>query len=190
MLRTFWKFRLIVILAALVLVAGGAIAVAAKEGTFSNSSHSASSGDAVQNNEGGQQNQEPTQTPKPPEPTPTHGVEPTHVPHTDVAGKITGVDCAGGSITINEDNNGGSFTASLTGNTIYTISGKSGTCSDLKVGWHVTIEAVQLSEGVWTAEHVSQDDSGQTSGGGSGGDNTPTPGPGGGDTTPTPAPNR
>lgn len=174
MLRTLWKLRILVVIAALVLVAGGAVAFAAVEGNNS-SEPTASSAGAHQNESGPNGNNEPTTT-KGAEPTATKGTEPTAIPHTVMSGKITAVDCEAGTITIAGDNNGGSFTAQLSKNTAYTVSGQAGACSGLKVGWHVSIEAQQLN-GQWVAQHVSQDDSGQSGGGSGGGDSGPTPTP-------------
>lgn len=174
MLRTLWKLRILVVIAALVLVAGGAVAFAAVEGNNNSNEPTASSAGAHQNESSPNGNNEPTAT-KGTEPTATKGTEPTAIPHKVMSGKITSVDCAGGTITIAGDNNGGSFTAQLTKNTAYTVSGLAGACSGLKVGWHVSIEAQQLN-GQWVVQHVSQDDSGQ-SGGSGGGDSGPTPTP-------------
>ncbi len=175
MLRNVWKLRIIIVIAALVLVAGGAVAFAASEGALSSNSPSGSSAGASQNSEshGNTGNTEATATQAPAEPTATKGTEPTAIPHVNKPGHITSVDCTGGTITIAVDGNGGSFTAQITSKTEINLSGKPGACSGLKVGWHVTIEAQQLN-GQWVAQTVAQDDSGQGSGGG--GDATPTPG--------------
>jgi len=177
MLGTIWKFRVLVVIAALVLVVGGAVAFAASEGPLSSSAPSGSKAGVSHSSEGGQQGSEPTATSAPAEPTATKGTEPTAIPHANMAGKITSVDCAGGSITIAVDNNGGSFTAQITSATHITVSGQAASCSGLKVGWHVTIEAQQLN-GQWVAENIAQDDSGQGGGAGGGdGGATPTPTP-------------
>jgi hypothetical protein len=177
MLRNVWKFRILIVIAALVLVAGGAVAFAASEGALSSNSPSGTSAGASQNNEGhngNNGNTEPTAV-KNTEPTATKGTEPTPVPHTLMKGKITSVDCAGGTITIAVDNNGGSFTAQITTTTHMTVSGQASACSGLKVGWHVTIEANQVN-GQWVASGIAQDDSGQPGNGGGDGGATPTPG--------------
>jgi hypothetical protein len=178
MLQTLWKLRILVVLAALVVVAGGAVAFAAVEGNNTSNEPTASSAGEHQNETNPTGNNEPTAT-KGVEPTATKGTEPTAIPHKVVTGKITAVDCTAGTITIAVDNNGGDFTAQLTGNTNYSLSGQAGACSGLKVGWHASIEAQQLN-GQWVAQHVDQDDSGQNSGGGGdgGGSSSPTPTPG------------
>lgn len=173
MLRTLWKLRILLVVAALVLVAGGAVAFAAVEGNNSNEPTASSAG--AEQNQSANENTEPTAT-KGTEPTATKGTEPTAIPHTVMSGTITSVDCEGGTITITVDNNGGSFTAQLTSTTVYTLSGQTGACSGLKVGWHVSVEA-QQSNGQWVAQHVSQDDSGQSGGSGDGGGKDPTPTP-------------
>ena len=167
MLRTVWKLRVVLAIAALVLVAGGAVAFAASEGAQKSGAPTASSG-AAQSAEGQTQTSEPTKTAEP-----TKGTEPTALPQVNKPGRITSVDCAGGTITITVDGNDGAFTAQLTSKTEININGHPGACSGLKVNWHVTIKA-QQQNGQWVAQSVSQDDSSPNSGGG---DHTPTPAP-------------
>ena len=179
MLRTLWKFRLVLILAALVLVAVGAVAVAAKEGATSNNQHTASAGAS-------QHGQEPSETPGA-EPSKTPGTEPTETDQEERSGTITSLDCTNGSITIKqEDEEGGTFTATLTSATVYMINGKTGACTDLKVGAQVSIEAMQNGQ-TWTALKVSQGENDQDNDDGQEDQATPTPGPAG-QATPTPGP--
>ena len=172
MLRNIWKLRVALVIAALVLVAGGAVAFAASEGALKGGAPAASSG-ASRSAEGQTGQSEPTGT-KTAEPTTTKGTEPTAPPQVNKPGRITSVNCAGGTITITVDGNDGSFTAHMTSKTEINISGHPGACSGLKVNWHVTIKAQQLN-GQWVAQSVSQDDSSQNSGGGD--HSTPTPAP-------------
>ena len=183
MLRTLWKFRLFLVLAAVVLVVGGAVAVAAKEGSVSSNQHRASAGAF-------QHSQEPSETPGT-APSETPGTEPTETDHEEVAGTITSLDCTNGSITIQQEEEGGTFTAQLTNTTVYTVNGQPAACTDLKVGAQVDLE-VMHSGTTWTALKVSQgdqDENDQHDGDGDeqGGQATPTPGPGG-QATPTPGP--
>ncbi len=182
-MQTLWKFRVIIVVAALVLVAGGAVVVGAK-GLVGGDSPKSTAGSSEQHQQNGDSQ----------EPTKTKGPEPTATPASSHwAGKIVSVDCAGGTITIAPDGGGANATASFAQGAGFTVSGKAGACSDLKVGWHVTLEVKQIN-GQWWAVHVAQDDSGQSSGGGDG--NGGGNGTGGGDgnggggdgATPTPAP--
>lgn len=119
------------------------------------------------------------------EPTATAHTEPSPTPAPALwAGKIASVDCAGGLITITRDNGQGSASAHLTAQTHFTLSGKAGSCSGLKAGAHVKIEARQTGSG-WTALAVAQDDSRQSGGTGSSGDGSGTggSGDGGGDSS-------
>lgn len=169
MLRTVWKLRVLLAIAAVVLVAGGAVAFAASEGALKSGAPAASSG-AARSAEGQTETSEPTKTA---ESTTPKGIEPTAPPQVNKPGRITSVNCAGGTITITVDGNDGAFTAQLTSQTEITINGHPGACSGLKVNWHVTMKAQQLN-GQWVAQSVSQDDSSPNSGGG---DHTPTPAP-------------
>jgi len=176
-MRTIWKLRLVIIAVALVLIAGGAIAAAAKEGVFSSTPTPSADVATQQNSEPtATQGTEPTPT-QGTEPTATQGTEPTQIPHVNKPGVITTIDCANNTITITVDGSGDPFTATLTSNTVYTLTGKPGACTDLKTGEHVVIEAQQLSAGVWTAEKVAEDDGNGGSAGGNGGGDAPTPTP-------------
>ncbi len=168
-MQTLWKFRMIIVIAALVLVAGGAVVVGAK-GLVGGS-------DAPRSTAGSSEQHQPSNPSQ--EPTKTKGPEPTATPaSTHWAGKIVSVDCAKGTITITPDGGAADATATAQmqqGAGIF-VAGKAAVCSDLKVGWHVTLEVKQIN-GQWVALHVTQDDSGQSSGGGDGSrDATPTPG--------------
>ncbi len=182
-MRTIWKLRVLIIAVALVLVAGGAIVAAAKEGAFSSNTPPTSAEGAAQNSEPtATQGTEPTPT-RGTEPTATQGTEPTQIPHMVKTGVITTIDCTNNTITITVDGSGSPFTATLTSNTVYTLTGKPGACTDLKTRQHVVIESQELSAGVWTAVKVAEDDGNGGSGGGNGGGN------GGGDgSSPTPTP--
>ena len=170
MLRHVWKLRVVLALAALVLVAGGAVAFAASGGGRNSGAPTASSG-AAQSAESQTETNEPTKTA---ESTTAKGTEPTALPQVNKPGRITSINCASGTITITVDGNDGAFTAQLTSKTEININGHLGACSGLKVNWHVTIKAQQLN-GQWVAQSVSQDDSSPNSGGGDHG--TPTPAP-------------
>jgi hypothetical protein len=168
-MRTLWKFRLLLILAALVLVIGGGIALAAKDGSLNSNPRTSSSGTSAHD-------QEPTETD---EATRTPGTEPTETEEGDqeeISGTITSLDCAQGSITIKtmDEEAGGTFTAVLTSATVFTINGKAATCADLQVGAQVSIEATRNGT-TWTATRVSQGENDQGEDG-QGGTATPTPG--------------
>lgn len=169
MLRHVWTLRALLVIAALALVVGGAVAFAASGGAQKSGTPAASSG-VARSAAGQTETSEPTKTAKP---TTTKGSEPTEPPQVNKPGRITSVDCAGGSITIQVDGNDGAFTAQMTSQTEININGHPGGCSGLKVHWHVTIKARQLN-GQWVAQSVSQDDSSPNSGGP---DQTPTPAP-------------
>jgi len=177
MLRTLLKFRLILIVVALVLITGGAMVVGASEGTASNQQHTASSGVSSHH-------EDASETPGT-EPSKTPGTEPSETDQDEMSGTITSLDCAKGSITIKagedeEEGEGGTFTALLTNTTVFTVNGKSSTCADLKVGTSVEIEATHNGT-TWTALKVSQgeNDQDQDNDDQPGDQGTPTPGSGG-----------
>lgn len=176
-MQTLWKFRVIIVVAALILVAGGAVVVGAK---------GLVGGDSPRSTAGSSEQHQPSNDSQ--EPTKTKGPEPTATPASSHwAGKIVSIDCAKGTITITPDGGAADATATAQmqqGAGIF-VSGKSAVCGDLKVGWHVTLEVKQIN-GQWVAIHVTQDDSGQSSGGGDG--NGGGDGHGGDGATPTPAP--
>ena len=178
MMRIPWKYRLALILAGLLLVVGGSVALAAFSGTATDP-RTASAGAA-------ESTQEPTEGTDQ-ESTHTPGTEPTKTGQKERDGTITSLDCAKGSLTImgEEEEDGGTFTALLTSATVFTISGKAGACTDLKVGLPVSIEATPNGT-TWTALKVSQGENDQDHDGDEeGSQTTPTPGAGG-QTTPTP----
>ena len=175
MRRIPWKFRLALILAGLMLVVGGAVALAAEGGTLGSQPRTAS-GAAAANTE------EPTEGTEQ-DPTHTPGTEPTKTGQKELEGTITSLDCAKGSVTIKgeEEEEGGTLTVLLTSATVYTVNGKAGACGDLKVGMSVGIEATQNGT-TWTALKVSQGESDQDNDNdddGHGSQTTPTPGAGG-----------
>ena len=175
MRRIPWKFRLALMLAGLLLVVGGAVAMAAEGGTAGSDQRAANSGAAAKS-------QEPTEGTDQ-DSTHTPGTEPTRTGQKELEGTITSLDCAQGSLTIKreEEEEGGAVTALLTSATVYTINGKAGACADLKVGMQVNIEATQNGT-TWTALKVSQGESDQDNdndGDEHGSQTTPTPGAGG-----------
>ena len=175
-MKTFWKLRMVIIIAALVLVAGGAIVVGAHGLGIGSNEPKSNVGSAQQ--DGGQANTEPTKGPQAPEATKTKGPEPAATPASVIwSGKIVSVDCAGGTITIMPDNATGTTASATMANTVgFTVSGQTSSCAGLKVGWHVMLEVKQIN-GQWIVYHIVQDDSGQ-GGGSGGGDASPTPGSG------------
>ena len=179
MRRTLWKFRLALMLAGLLLVVGGAVALAAEGGKGASDQRAATSGAAANS-------QEPTEGTEQ-DPTHTPGTEPTKTGQKEREGTITSLDCAQGSLTIKgeDEEDGGAFTAQLTSATVFTVNGKAGACADLKVGMSVSIEATQNGT-TWTALKVSLGESDQDDDGDEpGSQTTPTPRPGD-QTTPTP----
>jgi hypothetical protein len=157
-MKTLWKLRMVLVIAALVLVAGGAVVVGAK-GLVGGEGPKTSAGESQQHQNNGS---EPGSTQKGAEATATKGTEPPAPVIANWSGKIVSVDCAGGTLTIAPDGAAANTTASaqMAQGTSVNVSGKSAACSALKVGWHVTMEVQQVN-GQWVVLHITQDDSGQ-----------------------------